>query len=449
MKKPELRKVWVVASTEFGSAIRTKSFLIGLLLLPVIMGVSVLLQTFVASRVDTKPRRFVIEDHSGVLYAAIEEAAQAHNNLAPEERGKNARPQFLPEPAPARPSTGDAARADLALALSDRIREGTLDAYVEIPANILEPAAPGTKGRTLDYHSNNPNDDIVRNWLTAVVNNAVRSRRFRAAGLDQHLAARLSQPVTIENLDLVERTDPGGTGPSVKSAEKVDQIRTAVVPAALLFIMFFVIMTSAPQLLNSVIEEKMSRISEVMLGSVTPFELMMGKLLGNAGIAMLLAILYVGGGLAVAAYHGYADVISPGLMAALVLFLILAILLYGSLYMAVGSACSELKDAQSLMMPVMLMSMLPVFVWTAVLKNPESPLSVGMSLFPPASPFLMLMRLALRPAPPVWQVGLSIILTTLTALFIVWAAGKIFRTGLLMQGKPPSFAELARWVMAK
>ncbi len=101
------------------------------------------------------------------------------------------------------------------------------------------------------------------------------------------------------------------------------------------------------------------------------------------------------------------------------------------------------------MMPVLLLSMIPVFVWTAVLKNPASPLSVGMSLFPPASPFLMLMRLALRPAPPAWQVALSVVLTTLTAMAIVGAAGKIFRTGLLMQGKPPSFVELARWVMAK
>jgi len=149
------------------------------------------------------------------------------------------------------------------------------------------------------------------------------------------------------------------------------------------------------------------------------------------------------------AYYGYANILSPGLIAALALFLFLAILLYGSLYTAVGAACSELKDAQSLMMPVMLLSMIPVFVWIAVLKNPASPLSVGMSLFPPASPFLMLMRLALRPAPPAWQVALSVVLTTLTAMAIVGAAGKIFRTGLLMQGKPPSFVELARWVMAK
>ena len=314
---------------------------------------------------------------------------------------------------------------------------------------MIDPAAGNPVANALQYHSNNPNDDTIRNWLMEAVNNAVRARRFRSAGLDQAVAEKLSQPVQVENLGLVERSSVGGADTGVKSAEKVDMIRTAGVPAALLFIMFFVIMTSAPQLLNSVIEEKMSRISEVLLGSVTPFELMMGKLLGNVGIAMLLAALYVGGGFLVLAYHGYANVVSPGLIAALVFFLFLAILLYGSMYMAVGSACSELKDAQSLMMPVMLISLLPMFVWTAVLKNPASPLSVGMSLFPPASPFLMLMRLALRPAPPAWQVVLSVVLTTLTAMAIVWAAGKIFRTGLLMQGKPPSFVELARWVMAK
>ena len=450
--KADFHKIWVVASTEFGSTIRTKSFLVGLLLLPVIMGASILIQVFVAQRVDTKPRKFVVMDRTGSLYAAVDQAAQAHNASLLDARGKVVGPRLEPEAASSLAEAAGVGDSSVALDLSDRIRRGELDAYVEIPAGLIEAGGPAeASSKALQYHSNNPNDDILRNWLLEVINNEVRSRRFRAAGLDQALALRLSQPVKIDNLELVERTSkPGsGTGVAIKSAEKVDQVRTALVPAALMFIMFFVIMTSAPQLLNSVIEEKMSKISEVMLGSVTPFELMMGKLLGNTGIAILLASLYVGGGFAVAAYHGYANVVSPGLIAALFFFLILAILLYGSLYTAVGSACSELKDAQSLMMPVMLLSMLPIFVWTAVLKNPSSPLSVGMSLFPPASPFLMLMRLALSPAPPVWQVVLSVVLTTLTAMAIVWAAGKIFRTGLLMQGKAPSFAELARWVMAK
>ncbi len=134
---------------------------------------------------------------------------------------------------------------------------------------------------------------------------------------------------------------------------------------------------------------------------------------------------------------------------AMAFFLVLAILLFGSLFMAVGAACSELKDAQSLMMPVILLTTFPVMIWPAIVKDPASPLSVGLSLFPPASPYLMLMRIGMRPAPPAWQVGLSIVGTTLTAIACIWGAGKVFRTGLLMQGKAPSFREMARWVMAK
>ena len=125
-------KIYVVATTEFGSAIRTKSFIIGLLLLPVIMGASILLQLFVAERVDTKPRKFVVIDKSGALYSAIEQAAQAHNAKLPEARGKNARPPMEPEPPPSSSadSNGDSA---LELQLTDRIQRGELDAYVVVP----------------------------------------------------------------------------------------------------------------------------------------------------------------------------------------------------------------------------------------------------------------------------------------------------------------------------
>src|SRR5262249_42970748 len=118
----------------------------------------------------------------------------------------------------------------LALDLSDRIRRGDLDAYIEIPAGLMEGSAVGAKGSAVEYHSNNPNDDILRDWLTTVINNEVRARRFRAAGLDQALSDRLSQPIQFENLELVERDEASG----VKSAEKVDPIRTAAVPAVLL-----------------------------------------------------------------------------------------------------------------------------------------------------------------------------------------------------------------------
>jgi ABC-2 type transport system permease protein len=447
--RPDLRKIWVVASTEFDSSIRTKSFIIGLTLLPVIILLSIGLQRFVVQRADTKTRTVAVIDRTGELYPAIERAARAYNAGTVDAKGKTIQPRI--EPSLAQSAGRGADDSAIALELSDRIRRGELDAFVEIPADAIPaPSSPTAKPPAIEYHSDNPNDDVVRKWLPGAVNAEVRSRRFRSAGLDPALADRLNQPLGVENFGLVARQVAATGGPSgIKAAEKIDRVRTAVVPIVLMYVMFFVIMTSTPQLLNSVIEEKTSKISEVLLGSITPFELMMGKLLGNTGIAVLLAALYIGGGYAIALYYGYADVVSTWLLMALGLFLVLAILLYGSLYTAVGSACNELKDAQSLMMPIILLSTFPVLVWPAITRNPASPLSVGLSLFPPASPYLMLMRLGMRPAPPAWQVGLSVAGTAMTALACVWAAGKIFRTGLLMQGKAPSFRELARWIMAK
>jgi ABC-type Na+ efflux pump permease subunit len=444
--RPDLRKIWVVATTEFGSAIRTKAFIFTLLMFPILYGLSIGMQLLVAKRVDTRTRTFAVVDRTGVLYPAIERAAEAYNKAAVDTQGRTIAPRLEPS----RADAGDGAE----LELSDRTRRGQLDAFVVIPAAALALPAPGTAvPPAMEYHSDNPNDNVIRNWLGPTVNAEVRALRCRAAGVDASLADRLNRPVGLDNLGLVERKAPataaGPGAPPVTTAEKVDRARTIGAPLVLLIVMFMIIMSTTPQLLNSVMEEKMSKISEVLLGSVTPFELLLGKLLGNTGIAAVLAAIYVSGGYAAAAYYGYGDAVSPGLMAALALYLTLAILLFGSLFMAVGAACNELKDAQSLMMPVLILTMMPMFVVSAILTNPSSALSVGLSLFPPASPFLMLMRMAMRPSPPAWQVGLSIVGTTLTALFCVWAAAKIFRTGLLMQGKAPSYREMARWVMAK
>jgi len=444
---PDFRKIGTVASTEFATAVQTKAFLVSLFLLPVIVGVAMLLQTVIARRVDTRMRSVAVIDRTGELYPLLERAALAHNAETVDSQGKAVGPRIQLS------SLAESGNDDAAtlLALSDRVRRGELDAFVVIPPETITMPPPSTQPPLgPEYHSDNPNDDVARNWLATTIDHEVRSRRFRSAGVDQAVADRLSQRTTLGNLGLVER-DQSAKGPHVgiKPAQKVDPIRTTAVPAVLMFVLLLLVMTTTPHLLNSVMEEKMSKISEVLLGSLTPFELMMGKLLGNAGIALLLALLYLSAGYAAAVYYGYADMVSAGLLLALGLFLTLALLLFGSLYMAVGAACNEIKDAQSLMMPIMFLSMFPAFVWIAVMRNPSSPLAVGLSLFPPASPFLMLMRIALRPAPPAWQVALAVVLTSLTTLFCVWAAAKIFRTGLLMQGKAPSYAELARWVFAK
>jgi ABC-type Na+ efflux pump permease subunit len=130
-------------------------------------------------------------------------------------------------------------------------------------------------------------------------------------------------------------------------------------------------------------------------------------------------------------------------------FMSLAVLFYGSIFIAVGAACSDLKDAQSLITPVMLVAVLPMFAWQVVLKSPTSTFSTLISLFPPATPFMMQLRLAVQPGPPWWQVALAITLTAAASVGCVWAAGRIFRVGILAQGKSAGFGQMFKWIWVK
>ena len=232
--RPDARKIWIVASTEFGSSIRTKSFIIGLLAVPLIMGLSIWLQRLVASRVDPRPRKLAVVDRTGALYPAIERAAEMYNKKAVDAEGRTMAPRLEPSPAAA----GTAAE----LELSDRIRRGQLDAYVVIPAAAVDVPKPGAVNPpAMEYHSDNPSDDVIRGWLAGAVNAEVRARRCRTAGVDASLAARLNQPLGLDNLGLVERKAPatsdGPGAPSATTAEKVDRVRTIGAPMALLLVL--------------------------------------------------------------------------------------------------------------------------------------------------------------------------------------------------------------------
>lgn len=451
-----MRKVLTVARTEFASAVRTKAFIASLLMLPVIYSIMIFVQIF-ASKADTQPRKFVVIDRSGKLYSAIEKAAEAHNKEARTADGKLKTSEFFPS----EDKEGGRSADEASLALSDRVRTGEIFAYLEIPAEVVQAEAGGVV--KLKYHSNNPNYRDLLAWLEAVVASSARPMRYLAANVDPAIAVKLDRPVMTDNLGLATRgaaavpvANGPGPGPAPESkpgafveAKQYDPVRTIFVPMGLGMIVFIVTMNAGPQLMSVVMEEKISRISEMLLGSVTTFELMLGKLLGNAATAMVTTALYLAAAYGIAHKFGYADAVTAGQIAAMVLFVFVSIFLFGSLYMAVGSACSEMRDAQSLMMPVMMLSVIPMAFMSVVIANPSSPIAVGVSMIPFATPMLMTMRMALSPSPPAWQIVASLFLTILTALACVWASAKIFRTGLLMHGKAPTFRELARWVIAK
>jgi ABC-2 type transport system permease protein len=427
-------KALIVAISEFTTLVRSKAFVVGLMMMPIFSGVAFGVQRFTRDATDVKDRRFAVVDRTGVLFAPLKAAADEWNAGV-----RAATPQSAPLLFPSQATVEDGDEQARA-ALSDRVRKDEIYAFVEIPAGVLDPAS----NEAVRYYSNHPAYRMLPGWISSTINREIVNHRFRDAAVDRALVSKLTRRVDLSELGLFQRDSNG----AIKAAAPVDKVRTIGIPVAMMAIVLFSVMSGAPQLLNSVIEEKMSRISEVLIGSVTPFELMMGKLAGAIAVSLLLASVYVIGGLTVASRFGYGDVVHAADIAWLLLFLLMASFMFGSVFITIGAACSDLKDAQGMMPPAMLILMLPWLTWFAVLNAPDSPVAVGLSLLPTATPFLMLLRIMLPPGPPVWQIALSVGLTAAASIAAVYAAGKVFRTGLLMQGKAASFAEMWRWVRA-
>lgn len=434
-----MSKVITIAVAELEQAVRSRAFLLGLLAVPLLMALAFGIQALTARR-DTSERTFAIVDRTGVVGPALIEAARAHNAEETSPTGRRLGPSFLPELVPADGQDADATR----LALSERVRRTDLFAFVEIPADVLAPAS-GAEAPRLQYYTEYPTYQALPDWLRREVSRAVADRRLAKLGADPAETRRLLEPVPMDRKGLVARTADG----KVSVAEKVDAVRAFAMPAIAMFMLFGLVMSSAPQLLNSVIEEKTSRISEVLLGSVSAFHLMLGKLLGSVAVTMVLAVIYVGGGLLLAAQADYFGLIRWSLLPWFALFLVIAVFLYGAMFIAIGAACSEVKDAQGMMMPALILAMFPIFLWLQVAQNPDSAMSVGFSLFPFAAPYLMLLRIAIPPGPPAWQVALAVAGSVAATAAMVYAAGRILRVGLLMQGKTANYRDMLRWITAK
>jgi ABC-2 type transport system permease protein len=426
-----MNRVLIVATTEFLTLVRTKAFIIGLLMLPVLIVLSIGFQVFAARQGDVDDHRFAVIDRTGELFDALAAAAADHNvasGLTAPRKG----PHFLPERV-------DPAAADT-VALSGRVRSKDLFAFVDIPATALDVSR--TDPDQIRYYTETPSYTALPDWLHSTLEHEITARRFQTSTIDPAAVDRLTRPATVTTLGLFERRADG----TVVEGRRINQIQTILLPFAMMYLLFIALMTSAPQLLTAVIEEKMSRISEVLISSISPMQLMGGKLAGVAAVSVLLALVYLGGGAYAAISAGQFDLIRPPLIAWFLVYLVCAVLIFGSIFIAIGAACSDIKDSQAMMQPVMLVLMLPLFMSPVVLRAPNSLLSVVVSLVPVATPFLMLVRLALTPPPPLWQVLLSVVLTVSTAVGLIWAAGRIFRVGLLMQGKPPNLPELLRWI---
>ncbi len=440
-----MRKVWCVAWTEYCNAVRSKAFIIGILALPVILAVAIGLQVVGAKQRDIRDRKFAMVDRTGEMFAVVAAKVRERNardvfDRGPEGSGPQVRPAFIHE----RVDPGERTDADLEAELSARVKRGELAGFIFVGAELFE---TGTNASPrIAWHAQSHTDNELADWLERTIAEEVRRVRFERAGVDRAVVHRLTSVTPMRRLGL--GSVDTATGKVVKAKEQ-NRLATMAVPVGFMVLLYMMVMSAAPGLLNTVLEEKMQKISEVLLSSVSPFQLMLGKLLGSVMLSYTLSVLYLGSTVGMLWKAGMLGLIPPGTFAWFIVFQLLSLLMFGAIFSAVGAACSEIKDAQNLMLPVMMLVMLPYFAFVPVVQSPNSTFSVVLSLFPPATPMLMLMRIAIPPGPPVWQIALGLVLTTAFTLGCVWAAGKIFRIGLLSQGQAPSVAKLAKWVVSK
>ena len=436
-----MRKILRLLKREYLAAVKTKGFIIMLVMMPVMMGGSGLAMYLLRGQVDTKDKVVAVLDHSGFLPEVILKAAEARNaeSVFDKETGKKIHPSWIFEVVDPDADDPQAQR----LSLSDRIRTNSLHAIIEIGPDVLHPR-PDADRETfrIAYYAKNAPLDPIREWLNNLINNRLREARLVENGVDASRIGQILSWIPVEPLGLVSVDQATG---QIREARRTGEGEAILIPLILFFLMFMLVMMGAMPLLQSTFEEKMQRIAEVLLGSLTPFEFMAGKVLGGLCVALTGATVYVAGAVFILNRMGLAELIPFHIIPWFFIFLILEIVMVGSILAALGSACNDPKDAQNLTFPAMIPVFIPMFMAMPILQEPMSRLATWMSLFPPFTPMLMLLRKAGPQGIPAWQPWAGLAGVLLITVFAVWLGGRIFRVGILMQGGPPRLSKIIRW----
>ncbi len=436
-----MRKTLRLVRREYKAAVKTKGFIIGLVLAPIFMGGGLIAFAVFKDRVDTTDKALAVVDRSSVIGQAIVDAAERRNEkeIHDAEAGKKIKPAYSVELV--EPDHGDLERQRLEL--SNRVRRGELHAFLDIGPGIVHPGEDPNAARIAYYARNSAMDDM-RRWLGWPINNRLRKLRLADAGIDESEVKDLFHWANIDGMGLVSVDVASG---DIQKAKKTNEIEAILVPIVTMMLMFMMVMISVPGMLHSVMEEKTQRIAEVLLGSIRPFEFMMGKLLAGIAVSLTSSAVYLIGGFLVIRHMGFEGFIPYAVLPWFFIYMFLAILMLGAVASALGATCSEAKDAQSLMFPILIPALIPMFTYFPIVREPMSSFATWMSLFPPFTPFLMLLRQATPGGVPAWQAIAGLLGVIAFTLAFVWVGGRIFRVALLLQGTPPKLGNIVRWAL--
>ena len=281
--------------------------------------------------------------------------------------------------------------------------------------------------------------------------------KYKELGIDNEKMAKLNEHINIKAVS----TDN----------DKADGKVANVIGYFTAFLMYFIILVYGSQVMMGVMEEKTNRIAEVIVSSVKPFQLMLGKIIGIALVALSQFVLWIiliiviynitdnlsgdisaVGGVVASVSKVLASINLPLIIGLFIFYFMGGFFLYAALYAAIGSAVNEdLREAQSLSFPVTMLVVISILMLSPAISNPSGPIAVWGSIIPITSPIIMMARIpfGIPSTVPYWQLGLSMISLVVGFVFLTWFAGKIYRTGILMYGKKPTWSEMLKWVFTK
>lgn len=450
-----MKKLWVIVKREYLQRIRTKGFIISCVIGPILMVSFMVLPGLLLRISRGEATKVAVVDLTGKLYEGVRESILTNRER---ERDEDA-PQA--EAASGTPTPDNEAQLrqaanvvgatryeveqvkadnrpleEIKNELNARVRKGELGVYIVLPENILE------EGRA-EYYGRNVTDVITTSQLRHSLNRAVVEQRLRDANIDQNRVRRLSQEIRMETTKVSEgglvRDSGGGFGLAM-------------------FIGLFIytaILMYGQVILSAVVEEKTTRISEVLFSSVRPFYLIMGKLIGVSLVAITqyaiwavafgLFALYGVGMLAARGMEVPLPPVSLSLVIYGLVFFIVGFLMYATIYVLVASMVTTEKEAGQMVLPVIFLSIISVSMALPIIRNPNSAFAFWFSIAPFFSPITMLVRIVAE-TPPFWQIALSLGIGLATVVLFVWLAARIYRVGMLMYGKSASLPEVMRWM---
>jgi ABC-2 type transport system permease protein len=458
--KQSFRRIGLVAGREFLAAVMNKGFVIGLLLMPAIMAILVVVFPRVLNRnVPAVRGEVAVIDPTGQVAGALKTALAPDAILA--RRRESAQRALQNAPSAVRDAASSAPAMDRALGVPPQLtiveRPASADVQREkqwltepvsgdglrhLALIVVQPDAVVAAAGRAEYGSYElfiPEniDDRLETELYDAIKESLVTARISAHNLNR------------SEVEAVMRVRRAASVTVAVGAERQTNLAfNRVLPFVFAGLLVFGVLIGGQTLLTQTVEEKSNRVIEVLLSAVSPIELMAGKILGQMAVSMLVLAIYVGIGLFTLMSFAMLGLLDPVLILYLILFFLISYLLFAAVFSAVGAAVNEMREAQSLMTPVMLLLMAPWMFATVIGREPNSTFSVALSFIPPVNTFAMMIRLGSATPPPTWQVLATMVVGLAAACFVTWFAAKIFKVGLLMHGKAPNMATLIRWARA-